>query len=136
MESLIHSIFGTRKEARKMASFEVPVNFLLTGPNVLAVEVHQSSVAVSGAEFDLSFDLLMSTVPFPPAPRLSITTNGNTAIVRWPDFVDSTWQLEQTGDFSGWTAVAGSPTLANGFYQLSVPIGAPRFFRLHQASPP
>jgi type 1 glutamine amidotransferase len=60
-------------------STNVNPTLLLEGTNVLAVEIHQSGPTST----DLSFDLALSALTFPP-PAFSIARSNNTVVLNWP----------------------------------------------------
>lgn len=54
-------------------SFEVPLEYLVSGLNLLAVEVHQSSGTSSDLSFNLSLEAKQSEVPHQPIPLMTDT---------------------------------------------------------------
>lgn len=113
----------------------IPSSTLLTGTNILAVELHQSRTNST----DLSFDLELSGLTEDPQtfrPGLSVQPSGNDLLVSWPGELAG-WslygagELAPVGDWSrvtagvissnGMNAVRQFPTNAAGFYRLSKP---------------
>ena len=93
---------------------------LVTGTNILAVEVHQGAVDSS----DLSFNLLLVGQPLPP-PALSSARFGSDLVLFWSD---PTFVLESTTALpGGWQQVipASSPYTV-------VPEGQQKFYRLRR----
>jgi hypothetical protein len=122
---LTYNQFATRTQEDSQnvyeGPFELPASILREGGNVLAVEVHQSSLASS----DLSFAArLTAVIPgATSAPALQIIRSGNWAVISWssPDAV-----LQEGEDVGGpWQELptARSPhavliSAARRFYRL------------------
>ncbi len=104
---------------------------LLTGTNVLAVEIHQVSPTSSDISFDL--ELIASGPGVSPFPPLRIERTGNSVIVSWP--APSTgFALQSTpflGPLANWTAVTQPVSIANDRNSVTLGInGQGAFFRL------
>lgn len=101
-------------------SATLPLTGLLTGTNVLAVEVHQSSAGSS----DLVFDLQLTANPLPAPAILNEVRLGNELVLYWGD---SSYELEGAPDLSGpWSPLPAWNPQAVSF------TGAQRFFRLRK----
>lgn len=90
---------------------------LMTGTNVIAVEVHQ----VSPTSSDIAWHMELLGVPPPPAPRLHVARLGDDAVVYWSD---SSYSLEEADFVTGpWrpASVTNSPA--------AMPLTGNRFFR-------
>jgi lysophospholipase L1-like esterase len=114
-----------------------PTNLALAGlpagTNVLAVEVHLSSVTNSTLGFDL--ELIGSGYPL-PTPSLAITPTGGNVALSWPLFGGDSFALYSATNLtaSGSWALATPPGLTNGgqivvTQAVDVPV---RFFRLQR----
>ncbi|MDB6034466.1 MAG: metallophosphoesterase [Verrucomicrobiales bacterium] len=102
---------------------------LLNGANLLAVEIHQSSVTSS----DLSFDLVLSGVSF-GRPALSIQRDGANYLLSWP-ISPPGFRLESASNLlagGSWVVDTNSTaTVTNGLKSIRQPVQAgSRFFRL------
>lgn len=94
-----------------------PASVLVTGTNVVAVEIHQESVTSS----DVSFDLELTASP---RPALRLVRFGSDWLMTWdaPGAV-----LEETSDMQNWTSRSATspapidPTNLNRFYRLRLP---------------
>jgi len=109
-----------------------PATGLLTGTNVVAVELHQ----VNSTSSDLGFDLeLIATGPGASGfPRLRMERNGSSVIVSWP--VPSTGFVLQSsaavGPSASWSVVGQPVTTSGGrnSVTLNLAAGSGVFFRL------
>ncbi|MFM1768986.1 MAG: hypothetical protein RJA22_1515 [Verrucomicrobiota bacterium] len=105
---------------------------LVTGTNLLAVEVHQNSSTSSDLGFD--FELLGLTV-FPEAPRVEWNPAGAGSWLAWPAAAGAL-QLYWTTNLAqpdGWTRAPGDPVFSGGEWRFPLPPpvdGLPRFYRL------
>jgi len=100
-------------------SATVPLTPLVTGTNVIAAEIHQSSITSS----DLVFDLQLSANPAPPPALLKWVPLNGQVVVYW---ADDDYALEEAADPTGpWMDAAGS-----GNPRSIDCTGAQRFFRL------
>jgi hypothetical protein len=107
--------------------FTFPTANLVTGTNVLAVEVHQDSVTSGDIVFGAELKIVTASIPLTDhLPRLGIVfTNGEVRL----DWTASGYALEQSGAATGaWETVSG---VANNIYTTN-PTNAARFFRLKQ----
>jgi hypothetical protein len=100
-------------------SFTVPAAKLVAGDNILAVEVHQTTITSSDLLLDCEF-IATYLAPF----ELHLVRAGAIPALYWPD---PNATIETTTDFSGWTPIPGaeSPLLLD----FSVP---KKFFRLRK----
>src|SRR5688572_9426274 len=99
--------------------YSVPLSKLVQGENILAVEVHQTSLTSS----DLFIDCELIATPMPPLV-LNYSTSNGAPLLRW---FDPSAVLERSTNLEQWqpVPVAGSP--------LSIPeTGAKEFFRLRR----
>lgn len=102
----------------------VPSNLLpllQDGENVIAVEIHQSSLTSS----DLSFDLeLLATIASAPSSERGLTTFGGQHYLYW---IDPTLELEASDNLTNWSPIRTKTSP----FQIST--DAPRkFFRLRR----
>ncbi len=107
-------------------------NFLVNGPNILAVEVHQNATNSS----DLSFDMmLLGVAPAGSALRI-VRTSPNQAEVSWPDSTPVTALLYSTTDLNSpvtWSLVGLPVVQSGGFYRVTVNTTGPqKFYTLRQ----
>jgi hypothetical protein len=105
---------------------------LVSGTNVLAVEVHQSGATSS----DLGFNFELYGVGYRvPPPRLGIQNLSGNVRLTWPSSATN-WNLYATPELSSssaWTQVQVIPTDANGFKSVTVGGDGPsRFYRLQK----
>lgn len=117
----------------------VPPTALREGANVLAVEMHQISLASSDIGFDLELRARRSSVS--PTPPLEWTLGATDLELRWPAPFTG-WQLESApalGDLiapTAWTPVAGDAVLTGDRWRQAVPRPpAVQFFRLTRPTP-
>jgi hypothetical protein len=100
--------------------FYVRVTNLVSGTNVLAVEVHQSSLTSADLTFGTEFGLLLTS----PRPRLRIalSANGTEIVLTW----NGSAVLERSGILrpAEWSEVEGA---VSGH---TVPLSGSKFFRL------
>jgi hypothetical protein len=98
---------------------------LLSGRNLLAVEIHQSSLSGTDLNFDLQ---LIGTLS--GAPQLFLTPSGPNMELAWPA-VYSGWTLRGSMDMNTWTPVAEPALLDAGWIYVLTPDSGPRrFFKL------
>jgi hypothetical protein len=90
---------------------------LVIGTNILAIQLHQTSLTSSDILLDCELTAAYN-VPF----ELHITDAGSQKLLYW---FDSAATLEQTVDFSAWTPVAGALSPLP-----FTPVGPRAFFRL------
>jgi hypothetical protein len=110
--------------------FHVCVDNLVSGDNVLAVEVHQSALDSSDLTFGAAVSVYTVTPP-PPSARLTITRGTGSQInISW---TGSGVVLQESSNLSlhpnGWSNVAG---VVGNSYQTTATTGN-RFFRLAPA---
>jgi hypothetical protein len=95
----------------------IGTNFLKSGPNIVAVEIHQQALTSS----DISFDFELIGNPAPASPRLEALRFADGLLLYWND---PTFALEQSSQLPGsWTTVVGSSPvfvtpIATTFYRL------------------
>lgn len=111
-------------------STNVSPALLRDGPNVVAVEVHQSSPTSS----DLSFDLQLEGIADGP-PRLDAVRIDNRVTLAWPA-LPAGFVLEATADLFpllNWAAVNLPPSVSNNLCRLTLDsVGDARYFRLRR----
>ena len=119
------SAVGGADETTTFYSTSINSALLVTGMNVLAVEIHQANATST----DLSFDLEFSADPAPP--RLSVARVGNSVFLSWPAYA-SGFRLESAGQLGpgiSWFPVA----MSSGQTSFLATVDAERsFFRLRQ----
>lgn len=103
---------------------------LVTGTNVLAIEIHQN--AVTSSDLAMNFELA-GQVLVTMAPPLAIARSGGVTVLRWPaDAVG--FNLQAAAHLTApvpWTPVAVPPVLNGAEWTLQLPLtNSPRFFRL------
>ena len=100
-------------------SYPIPVSKLVAGQNILAVEVHQTTIGSS----DLLLDCELVATYLTPL-QLSMGVVGSQPVLYW---FDSAAALEMTTDLSGWFPVVG------GLSPVPFTTGVPKmFFRLRK----
>lgn len=110
-------------------STNLATSVIHAGVNTIAVEVHQNTADSS----DLTFDLMLFGVK-PSGTTLTISLNGNNAIIRWP----GSGMLQFATDLEAntiWSDLDGPYEQVNGQNQVSIPtdVSGPRmFFRVVQ----
>lgn len=108
-------------------SFPILPTALLTGTNLIAIEVHQN--AVTSSDLAMNFELA-ATLALPT--DVQVTISGNT--LSWP--ADAGWfSLYSTTNLTPpvtWTLVPGTTTQSNGAWHFPLPIAtnAQTFYRL------
>ena len=106
-------------------------SFLVSGTNIIAVEVHQDSVTTPDARFD--FELTAQAL-VPSASELSVLrTAGGTTLV-WPE-ASGLFRVFATTNLSmpvSWVPTTNVPSLSNGQWTVQFPTttNGTRFFRL------
>jgi lysophospholipase L1-like esterase len=111
----------------------LPVSNLPAGTNLLAVEIHQSSVTNSTLGFDME---LIGSGYLLPAPLLSITQTGGEVRLSWPRTNGGGFTLYSTTNLAAsasWTMTT-TPAQTNGgeIFVTQAPDASTRFFRLQQ----
>ena len=106
---------------------------LITGTNLLAVEIHQQSTTSS----DVSFDLELTAVQFTAPPALSLRSTGGQLVLSWPAWATSAIAEASTHLLGGWTSVTNTTVVTNGERLLTMPVptNGTRFFRLRFPTP-
>jgi hypothetical protein len=137
--SVSYSTFAalTVSGAEEQTFYETNVNpaLLVTGTNLLAVEIHQ----VTRDSSDMGFNFKLSgegvTVPQPLlAARYQQLSHGLT--LSWQSVVPD-FNVLAAGDLapgSGWTKITNAVSRSNDQYSVTLPVvgSGPRFFRLHR----
>jgi len=113
--------------------FTIATTNILTGTNVVAVEIHQSGGTSSDIGFNMELIASGYVVDSTPPPLSVVLTDGQVEL-SWPDSFVS-WSIYETNDittpFSGWSATTGNVLFVSGRHVLSLPpTGSNRFFRL------
>jgi hypothetical protein len=97
-------------------TYSIPASKLVPGPNILAIELHQSSITSSDLLLDC--ELLASYAPF----DLRITRVGARPVLYW---FDSSARLEESLDLHTWMTAPGAsspqtftPTVPQAFFRL------------------
>src|SRR5207237_2666256 len=107
----------------------------VAGMNLLAVEVHQSSVGSSDLAFNLELTGVGYAVAPPPPPSLTIVNLGASVRLSWPSSATG-WNLYsilQLTPTNSWTLVGVTPVDNNGARSVILPITAPGgFYRLQK----
>lgn len=121
------SIVGGIDESNNFYSASVGASTLVTGTNLLAVEIHQANATSS----DISFDLELIGLLAPPL--LMIRRSGAAVVLSWPEY-HSGYGIEATAAFgttNSWSGVGGAVVASNGFNNVGLNLdGVTRFFRL------
>jgi hypothetical protein len=101
-------------------TYTLPASKLVAGQNIIAVEVHQTTLSSS----DLLIDCDLVTTPPAPPLALNFSHDANAPLLWW---LDSAAYLESSTDLQTWTPVpiTGSPFTFT-------PNAAARFWRLHK----
>ncbi len=95
---------------------------LIPGRNLLAVEVHQSSLSGTDLNFDLQ--LIGELTGIPP---LYLTPAGNDMELSWPAAYNG-WNLFSTSDFAAWSPVPQPPLLDGAWIYIIQPNPGTRHF--------
>ena len=110
--------------------FSLPIANLVSGDNVLAVEVHQS--AANSSDVELAVELTATLLSYSAlAPRLSFVRNANGSItLTWnaPGFC-----LQETTVLAGGSTVWSPGTVTSGVP--FTPVGPAKFYRLNNTCP-
>jgi hypothetical protein len=116
---------------RPTENLSLPPTSLLSGSNILAVELHRHSQADPTFSFDLELVGYAATA----LPRLDIARQQNNVTLRWPDwsrayFLESTPSLIQP---ARWKPVTNTPIVIANEQSLTLPTtNAAQLFRLHR----
>ncbi|MEO8352154.1 MAG: hypothetical protein ABI680_10520 [Chthoniobacteraceae bacterium] len=101
-------------------TYQIPISKLVPGQNIVAIQVHQSSVTSS----DLILDCEL-TANFQPPFKLHLTRSANQPVLWW---FDDTALLEQSPDLEHWSVIPGAasplpflPQGEKGFFRLRRP---------------
>jgi len=106
---------------------------LLTGTNMVGVEIHKGSI--TNAVFGFDLELIVTGTNIPP-PVLSFTLTSSNLLLGWPVFNGSGYSLYSSTNLavsSGWSSVTN--TTQTNASQISVSLVADRspvFFRLQR----
>lgn len=104
----------------------IPGRLLVTGTNILAVEVHQSATNSS----DLGFDLELTATLQPELTIIATVTN---YLLRWPAGAPG-FRVLSTNVLNGaanWPLLTATGRLNGAMFELPVPFDGTRFFRLN-----
>ncbi|OKL39547.1 InlB B-repeat-containing protein [Pontibacter flavimaris] len=105
------ALAGASDDGTEVKSFSIPSSYFKAGPNVIAVEVHQSKASSSDLAFDLELAGNNSSLS---QFKLDISVNGGGTVSRNPDLtiyekgsdVTLTAMPDQGSVFSGWSGDA------------------------------
>jgi hypothetical protein len=105
----------------------VPRSLMQSGTNVIAVEVHQTTLNSS----DLSFDLELLGYPGTTLPTVAAVTATGQREISWPMWASGYSVYATTNLASPWVRLTDSVTATNGTWRMSLPQGAGTgFYRL------
>ena len=131
IDYLTRAAAGVDLAADESRYYEFPVEHgrLVNGPNLLAVEVHQSAPTSSDLAFDL--EILASSLPAPDLPTLSVELLADEIRLIWPATYTG-WRLNYCSNFTeAWTPSSHSVTISNNQNVVTIPApDAARFYRL------
>jgi autotransporter-associated beta strand protein len=104
---------------------------LVTGTNLLAIEVHQN--ALTSSDLAMNFELT-GTAGVSTNAALGVARDGSELVFVWPA-AEAYFTLHSATNLMppvSWTPVAVEPALSNNFWRLTLPFGTngQRFFRL------
>ncbi len=101
---------------------------LLSGTNIVAVEIHQASAAGPDIAFDLE---LTGVAAVPTQAGLSIAPTGGAPLLKWP-VEAGLLQLYTSTNLINWFPATNTPSLYNSQWILSIPITTnhSQFYRL------
>jgi len=112
----------------------VPASRLMTGTNIVAVEIHQFRTN----SIDLSFDFELQGVSEDPGsfrPTLSVEKSAAAVQIRWPAGYNG-WFIYTAPDLSAgeaWSRLSSPSVRSNGWDTIGItPNGASRFFQLRR----
>lgn len=128
----LNNVTGNRQEEATDV-FTIPSQRFLQGTNVIAVEMHQSTVT-NAAQYDLSFDLSFSMAAFDPGVALRLGLDGSQTSLEWPDHLVD-WVLEETSDLFTWSAVQGPIEIRNRLFRFAITPAGRAFYRLRLVAP-
>jgi hypothetical protein len=97
-------------------TYSIPTSKLVAGENILAVELHQTSL--NSSDLLLDCELLASLMPL----QLNFATVGSQPVLYW---FDNTATLEESSDLNNWTPSPGAASPVP-----FLPTGQRKFFRL------
>ncbi len=100
-------------------TYQIPASKLVPGQNIIAIQVHQTSLTSS----DLILDCEL-TASYQPPFELNLTRSANQPVLWW---FDETALLEQSADLKSWSVVPGAASPLP-----FVPLGGHGFFRLRR----
>lgn len=107
----------------------IPATLFRPGTNLLAVEVHQTTLGST----DLSFDLELAGYPPAVLPALAASRAAQTTTLSWPAWASgySVYRSTNLASPTAWRRLTNSPAAASGAWRLQLPAGAePGFYRL------
>jgi len=131
IDYLMRAASGVDLAADENRYYDFPVEHgrLVSGPNVLAVELHQNAPTSSDLAFDL--EIVASTVPAPDLPELAVELLATEVRLTWPATYTG-WRLNYCSNFTdAWTPSSHSATVSNNQNVVTIPVpDAARFYRL------
>ena len=118
----------TMTDTVAMTSFTASTNLDLVG----AVGTDVAYVGFTSSDGGSTSIQTISNFTFVSLPVLAIqTTTGNQVIVTWPQPTGGYGLQQSPNPGGGWTSVNTTPTIVNGFYQVTLPAsGTNEFYRL------
>jgi hypothetical protein len=101
-------------------------SLLVSGTNVLAVEVHQRTADSSDLGFDLELDATLATVPAAPSALQATAPSGSQVNLAWTDNAndESGFKIERTSDGLAFQQVGSLPANTTSFSDTQVLPGA------------
>jgi hypothetical protein len=102
---------------------------LVSGDNVVAVEVHNATARGS----DVTFGSALSySHPYTPIPALRVLRSGNVVTIYWNGGGFTLQEADELGPATGWIDAPGPVTSSPYFFDAAAPIPPSRFYRLRQ----
>jgi hypothetical protein len=111
----------------------LPVSFLPTGTNLLAVEIHTYAPSTANLSFDLEL-FGLGDYP-PPSPQLSATLDGPNVRLRWPATNNAGFILISGTNLSAtysWLPLGGPYVLNGGSYEYREPLNLAQMADFYQ----
>ncbi len=115
------SIGGT--DEQKWNTFTLSPAALVTGTNLLAVEVHQKAANSS----DISFDAELLTYRHEALPQISCDCRTSGVTMAWPAWAEG-WLLQSSPDMAVWTTLALTPVETQGRFSVTLPRTTTKLF--------
>lgn len=107
---------------------DAPPALLLTGTNLLAVEIHQANPSSSDLAFDLQLEGESARIF--PVPKLSWKRAGDHLELAWPAHI-SGWRLQAAPvleAYPGWRPHVPEPSYHHGSFRVELPLAETRQF--------